>query len=65
MKKQISGFSIVGINNGKRLTYTYDEIDERGNLISQNVRKSMYIVDDALDEKIESIFEFINTIENK
>lgn len=65
MRKQISGFSIVGINNGKRLTYTYDEIDERGNLISQNVRKSMYIVDDALEEKIESVFEFLKTIEKE
>lgn len=63
--KQISGFSIIGINNGMRLTYTYDEIDRNGGLISQNVRKSLYIVDDALKEKAESIFDFIEKIEKE
>lgn len=63
--KQISGFSVIGINNGMRLTYTYDEIDQNGGLISQNVRKSLYIVDDALKEKAESIFDFIEKIEKE
>lgn len=63
--KQISGFSVIGINNGMRLTYTYDEIDRNGGLISQNVRKSLYIVDDALKEKAESIFDFIEKIEKE
>lgn len=63
--KQISGFSVIGINNGLRLTYTYDEIDQNGGLISQNVRKSLYIVDDALKEKAESIFDFIEKIEKE
>ena len=48
-----------------RLTYTYDEIDRNGGLISQNVRKSLYIVDDALKEKAESIFDFIEKIEKE
>ena len=63
--KQISGFSVIGINNCMRLTYTYDEIDQNGGLISQNVRKSLYIVDDALKEKAESIFDFIEKIEKE
>ena len=63
--KQISGFSVIGINNGMRLTYTYDKIDKNGGLISQNVRKSLYIVDDALKEKAESIFDFIEKIEKE
>ena len=63
--KQISGFSVIGINNGMRLTYTYDEIDQNGGLISQNVRKSLYIVDDALKEKAESISEIKEKIEKE
>lgn len=63
--KQISGFSVIGINNGLRLTYTYDEIDQNGGLISQNVRKSLYIVDDSLKEKAENIFDFIEKIEKE
>lgn len=57
--KQISGFSVIGINNGLRLTYTYDELNEQGELVSQNIRKSLYILDDEIKTAAHTIFEFI------
>lgn len=57
--KQISGFSVIGINNGLRLTYTYDELNDQGELVSQNVRKSLYIMDDETKEAAQTIFDSI------
>lgn len=57
--KQISGFSVIGINNGLRLTYTYDELNEQGELVSQNVRKSIYIMDNETKAAAQTIFEVI------
>lgn len=62
--KQISGFSVVRINGGNRVSYTYDEIDnESGELISSNNRKSFYAVDQKLNEYIEYIRLFVNSRE--
>lgn len=63
--KQISGFSVIGINNGLRLTYTYDELNESGEMLSQNVRKSFYIMDETVKESVESIFNFIKAREDE
>ena len=63
--KQISGFSVIGINNGLRLTYTYDELNESGEMLSQNVRKSFYIMDETVKENVENIFNFIKAREDE
>ena len=56
--KQISGFAAVSINGGTRISYTYDEInDTTGELMSQNVKKSFYIVDSGTQEHVNAIFE--------
>lgn len=63
--KQISGFSVIGINNGLRLTYTYDELNDSGEMLSQNVRKSFYIMDETVKENVENIFNFIKAREDE
>lgn len=40
--KQLSGFSILNVNGMDRATFTYDEIDESGNLVSHNNKKSLF-----------------------
>lgn len=62
--KQISGFSVIGINNGLRLTYTYDELNENGELVSQNNRKSLYIIDTGMKAHAESILASLDAKEN-
>lgn len=62
--KQISGFAAISINNGIRISYTYDEINSStGELISQNNKKSFYVVDSGLKNNIDSIFDFIKSKE--
>ena len=62
--KQISGFSVVSINGGNRVSYTYDEIDDSsGELLSTNNRKSFYAVDQELNDRIECIRKFVNSRE--
>lgn len=57
--KQLSGFSILNVNGMDRATFTYDEIDESGNLVSHNNKKSFYIVDTELKTHVDAIREFI------
>jgi len=43
--KQLSSFMVININGGDRISYTYDEVnDETGEPVSQNNKKSFYVV---------------------
>lgn len=62
--KQLSSFMVLNVNGGDRVTYTYDEIDdETGEPISQNNRRSFYVVSSDLHEMIDSVRQYIR--ENK
>ena len=62
--KQISGFSVIGINNGYRLSYVHDKIGDNGELIAQNVVKSFYLVDEDLKSHAPAIFSALAQKEN-
>lgn len=58
--KQLSSFAVLNINGGDRVSFTYDEIDDRtGELISQNNKKSFFVVDSSLKDEINSIRDYI------
>lgn len=58
--KQLSGFAVLNINGGTRVSFTYDEIDgDTGNVITQNNKESFFVVDDKLGKNIDAIKEFI------
>lgn len=58
--KQLSSLMVLNVNGGDRVTYTYDEInDETGEPISQNNKKSFYVVDETLRMSINAIREYI------
>ena len=60
--KQLSSFMVLNVNGGDRLSYTYDEINEdTGEPVSQNNKKSFYVVDSDLKADIESIRDYIRT----
>lgn len=64
MVKRLSSFMVVSIGGGDRISYTYDEIDEEtGNPISQNNKKSFYVVDSDLESNIDAVRAYI--VENK
>lgn len=57
--KQLSSFMVFNVNGGNRISYTYDELDNQGNILSQNKKESFYIVDNELLNDIEKIRNYI------
>lgn len=62
--KLLSSFMVLNVSGGDRISYTYDEInDQTGEPISQNNKKSFFVVDESLTEQINLIRKYIR--ENK
>ena len=61
--KKITSFTHLITGEGDRIAFTYSEIDEEGNLVSQNNKGNFIVVDSALKEHIDEISEYIT--ENK
>lgn len=60
MIKRLSSFMVVNVGGGDRISYTYDEIDEEtGNPISQNNKKSFYVVDSDLEASVNEVRTYI------
>lgn len=61
MVNQLNGFAVISLNGGYRISYTYDVIDNNGNLVNSNVKKSFFAVGDFLS-KLE---EVVTLVENR
>lgn len=62
--KQLSSFMVMSLDGGKRVAYTYDEIDgATGEIVSQNNKKNFFAVDQEFVKMIENVENFIK--ENK
>ena len=61
--KKLTSFAHLVTGEGDRSAFTYSEIDEEGNLISQNNKGNFIIVDLKLKEHIDEISKYIT--ENK
>ena len=48
---------------GLRLSYTYSEIDENGNIIKSNIRKDMVVMDEDLKKELNDVFIFLTNRE--
>lgn len=59
--KFLTGFAVVNDRVGDRVTYSFDEIDDQGNVVSSNNRASFIAMDSSLKEHINEIKAFINT----
>lgn len=54
--KQLSGFMVLSINGGDRVSYTFDEInDTTGEPISTNNKQSFFVVDQEMAAAVEVI----------
>lgn len=54
--KQLSGFMVLSINGGDRVSYTFDEInDTTGEPISTNNKQSFFVVDQEMADAVEVI----------
>ena len=62
--KQLSSFMVLNIDGGDRISYTYNEINEKtGDSISVNNKKNFYVIDETLNTHINAIRDYIR--ENK
>lgn len=59
--KQLSSFMSINADGGERISFTYNEISEGGDLISTNNKKSFFAMDETLKEHIKAIRDYINT----
>lgn len=57
--KRLTSFTKLLTGEGVRISYTYSEIDEHGNLLSQNNRENFVVVNDGLLAHIDAIEEYI------
>ena len=62
MIKKITSTTILTTGEGKRISITYSEIDETGNLVSENNRLNRIIVDDEILEMVEKLESFAKGI---
>lgn len=59
--KKITGFAVVNSDIGKKIAYTYSEIDTEGNIIKSNTKESFVAIDEDLLTAITTIETNINT----
>ena len=57
--KILSSFMAISFNGGDRISFTFDEVDEGGNVVSSNNKESFFVVDDDLRSHVEAIRGFI------
>lgn len=58
--KKLTSFTCLRTGEGIRVSYTYSEVSDTGELISQNNRENFIAVDSDLEENISSIENYIN-----
>lgn len=57
--KNLTSFMYLNVNGIDRVTFTFDEIDETGELKTQNNKNSFFVVDDELKKHLTAIKEYI------
>ena len=57
--KVVTSYTHLVTGEGDRLSYTYSEIDDQGNLISQNQRGNFIVTDQALLGHVQAINTYI------
>lgn len=57
--KKLTSFTHLTTGEGDRVAYTYSEVDEKGNITSQNNKGNFIAIDSELIAHIRAIQEFI------
>ena len=58
--KKLTSFSNFKSTEGDRISFTFSEIDEKGNIESRNNKGSFIVMDNTLMEHINAIKQYIN-----
>ena len=60
MEKLLTSFTELTTGEGSRIAYTYSEIDEEGNIVSQNEKGNFVVTDKTLKSHILAIKDYIS-----
>lgn len=53
--KKLTGFYVINDTVGKKIAYTYSEINEEGTIINSNIRESFVVIDEEIGNSISII----------
>lgn len=59
--KKLTSFTELTTGEGSRIAFTYSEIDELGNLMSQNNKGNFIILNEELKNHVDAIKAYIST----
>lgn len=60
--KNIKGFAVASDGAMKRIAVTYDEINDKGEIINANVKMNRIVTDDKALKAIEAVQKFAESI---
>lgn len=58
--KRITSFTHLVTGEGDRIAYTYSEISDTGELVSQNNKGNFIIVDQSVKNAVDLVNQYIN-----
>ena len=58
--KKVTSFTHLVTGEGDRIAYTYSEISESGELVSQNNKGNFIIVDQSVKNAVDLVSQYIN-----
>lgn len=56
---KINNFTYQPTVEGKRISYTYTELNEQGDIISSNNKRNFIVVDEELEAHIDAIVKYL------
>ena len=57
--KILTGFAVLNDRNGKRITYTYDVVDEMGSVTESNNKESYIVLDEETKSAISTLEQLV------
>lgn len=62
--KKVTNFNYQIVQEGTRLSYTYSDLNEDGDIINSNNKRSFIVTDNEISEKLKEIKIYLETKEN-
>ncbi|MBU5293131.1 hypothetical protein KQH90_03650 [Anaerosalibacter bizertensis] len=63
--KILTGFAVINNRNGKMISYTYDVVDEKGNLKDSNKKESYVVLDKETKTAVEGLEQLVENRMNE
>ena len=57
--KILTGFAVLNDRNGKRITYTYDVVDETGSVTESNNKESYIVLDEETKSAVSALEQLV------